>query len=170
MSLSPAALLALICPALLLAAAVRDATSYTIPNAIPLALALLFPVAALANGVALGGLAAHVGVGAAALCVGLTLFALRAIGGGDAKLFAATALWIGWPIAPFVMFTVLAGGGLAALLLALRVEAFRSLMNSGPAWVARLARPGQGAPYGVAIAVGALMVLPQTPFGLSLGV
>jgi len=35
---------------------------------------------------------------------------------------------------------------------------------TGPAWFARLAEPGENVPYGLAIAVGALLALPASPF------
>jgi prepilin peptidase CpaA len=36
----------------------------------------------------------------------------------------------------------------------------RPYVPAGPAWFARLAEPGQNVPYGVAIAVGALVAFP----------
>lgn len=36
----------------------------------------------------------------------------------------------------------------------------RPYVLSGPAWVGRLATPGENVPYGVAIAVGALAAFP----------
>ena len=65
-----AAVLVLAFPALTLAAAFKDATSYTIPNWISLALIGVFPVAALAVGVPLPQLGLHVVVGFLALIVG----------------------------------------------------------------------------------------------------
>jgi prepilin peptidase CpaA len=66
-----------------------------IPNWISLAL-----IGDLLSGGLLVGLspvevAIHVGVGFAALIVGMIMFALRWIGGGDAKLLAASCLWMG---------------------------------------------------------------------------
>jgi prepilin peptidase CpaA len=93
------------------------------------------------------------------------------MGGGDAKLLAAAALWMGWPaVLPFLAGAAIAGGGLAMALLALRSAALRPLVLGGPRWVVRLADPGEGAPYGVAIAAGALLALPQAPLagGLAL--
>jgi prepilin peptidase CpaA len=161
----PAAILGLVLPVMMLAAAARDATSFTIPNWIPLGLVLAFPLTVLVFGFDVRTLAIHLAIGGLGLMIGIGLFALRAIGGGDAKLLAAAMLWLGWPAtAPFLLITVLAGGLLAAILLGARSAGLRPLISAGPAWVARLARPGEGVPYGVAIAVGALMVFPKTPF------
>ncbi len=155
---------------LVLAAALRDALSFTIPNWISLALLAAFPFAALIVGMPLSAMAMNLGVGVAALAVGMVMFALRWIGGGDAKLFSAVSLWLGWAAMPtFLLATALAGGSLSLVLLTLRSAALRPLVLLGPPWVARLADPGEGAPYGVAIAVGAVSALSLTLFGAALG-
>ena len=108
------AALLFLCPALLVVAALKDLTSYTIPNWISLALIVGFFPAALALGMPWASLGLHVGIGVAALIAGMAMFALGWIGGGDAKVFAATALWLGWPAsATFLLVTALAGGVLA---------------------------------------------------------
>lgn len=165
-----AAAFAIAFAALVLAAAVSDAASFTIPNRIPLALLALFPVAALVVGVPLPILGIHMAVGLAALIAGMAMFALRWMGGGDAKLIAAAALWLGAPAMPaFLLGVALLGGGLAFVILALRSAPIRPIIVLGPPWVSRLADPGQGIPYGVAIAAGALWALPASPFGAALG-
>lgn len=156
-------LLLLIFPILVIAAALRDATSYTIPNWISLALVAAFPVAALALGLPLTVIGLNFGVGAVALAVGMGMFALGWIGGGDAKLLAAAALWLGWPAAlSYLAVTGMAGGALAVGLLGLRSAYVRPFVPAGPAWFARLAQPGENVPYGVAIALGALMAFPAS--------
>jgi len=165
-----AAALVLCFPALVLSAAVSDATSFTIPNWIPLALLALFPAAGLVAGVPLPTLGLHLALGAGALVVGVGMFALRWMGGGDAKLIAAVVLWLGLPALPgFVLATALTGGGLAMLLLMLRSAHFRALVALGPRWVNRLADGKAGIPYGVAIAAGALGGFAASPFGPVLG-
>jgi prepilin peptidase CpaA len=150
-------------PVLVIAAALRDATSYTIPNWISLALAAAFPVAALTLGLPWPAIGLHAGIGAAALVVGMAMFALNWIGGGDAKLFAAAALWLGLePSVTYLAVTGLAGGALAVGLLGLRSPQARAFMPAGPAWFARLVEPGENVPYGVAIAVGALAAFPAS--------
>jgi prepilin peptidase CpaA len=148
-------------PGCVIAAALKDATSFTIPNRISIFAALAFFPAALGLGLAPGGLAICVGVGAAALVAGVAMFALGWIGGGDAKLFAACALWLGWPaFLPFLLWTTLAGGALAVTLLGARKAPL--IAGIGPAWVGRLLTPGGDVPYGVAIAAGALVAFPQS--------
>ena len=151
----------LIFPVLVIAAALRDATSYIIPNWISVALAAGFPLAALALGLPLAAVGVSLGVGAAALFIGMAMFALGWIGGGDAKLFAAAALWIGWPASiTYLAVTGIGGGALALGLLGLRSAYVRPFVPTGPAWFARLVTPGENVPYGVAIAVGALAAFP----------
>jgi len=156
-------LLLLMFPVLVVTAALRDVTSYTIPNWISAALILAFFPIALLNGVSLDMLGGHLAVGVTALAAGMLMFGLRWIGGGDAKLFAAAALWLGWPaVTPFVMITAVAGGALAVLLLGLRKSPLQSLFGAGPAWMGRLATHGESVPYGAAICVGALYAFPQS--------
>jgi prepilin peptidase CpaA len=150
-------------PILVIGAALRDVTSYTIPNWISLALAATFPLAALALGLPLATIGLNLGVGAAALVGGMVMFGLGWIGGGDAKLFAAAALWIGLgPTPTYILVTGMGGGALAVGLLALRSTHVRPFVPTGPAWFARLAEPGENVPYGAAIAVGALAAFPAS--------
>ena len=160
-------LLLCVFPALVIVAALKDVTSFTIPNWISIALALAFAPAAFAGGMALGDVGLHLAVGFAALVAGIAMFALRWIGGGDAKLFAASSLWLGLaPMPTFLMITALAGGGLAIALVNLRSNWARTLIPAGPAWVERLREPKGDAPYGVAIAAGALVAFPQAAAAL----
>jgi prepilin peptidase CpaA len=154
-------LVLLIFPILVIVGGLKDLTSYTIPNWIPLALAAGFPLAAIAHGVPLPLVGVQLAVGVVALLAGMAMFAARWIGGGDAKLFAVAGLWLGWPSAlTFAAITAVAGGALAVGLLGLRSARLRPFVPSGPGWFVRLAEPGENVPYGVAIAVGALAAFP----------
>jgi prepilin peptidase CpaA len=156
-------------PVVAIFAAVRDVTSYTIPNWMPGALIVAFAVAAIVLGLPWRLVAADVAVGLVALIAGMGMFAAGWIGGGDAKLFAAAALWLGLAGAPtYLLVTGVAGGGLALGLLGLRSAAMRPLIGAGPAWFIRLAKPGEGVPYGVAIALGALVAFPLSALGAHL--
>lgn len=160
-----AAFLALALPALVIAAAVKDLTTFTIPNWISLALVAAFLPAALTAGLPLPAIGLHLAVGFGALLMGMGLFALRWIGGGDAKLMAAAVLWLGWsPLLPFLVVTMFAGGALSLGLITLRRPLLRPLVLSGPPWFVRLAEPKESVPYGLAIAAGALFAFPQSPF------
>jgi prepilin peptidase CpaA len=147
-------------PALMIAAAITDLTTYTIPNRINIALALAFFPLALATTMPPPLLGLHLLVGTAALLAGMAMFALGWIGGGDAKLLAVCGLWLGWPAAEaFLLYTAIAGGVFALMLLSLRAPILRSHMPA-TGWLARLTSPGEPAPYGVAMAIGALAAFP----------
>jgi len=155
-------IVALILPLAMVLGAVRDATSYTIPNWLSAALALAFLPAALILGLPPMLIGVSLAVGLAGLVAGVAMFALNWIGGGDAKLFAAASLWLGLTaMGPFLAWTGVAGGALAVSLLLLRRTPLASLI-AGPAWVGRLLEPKGDVPYGVAIAVGALAAFPAS--------
>ncbi len=91
------------------------------------------------------------------------LFALGWVGGGDAKLMAAACLWLGWPATQsFMLDTALAGGAFAFVLLLARGQVIRAFVPAQSGWVGRLVTPGEPAPYGVAIAIGALAAFPAS--------
>ncbi|MBU4434720.1 MAG: prepilin peptidase [bacterium] len=155
-------LLLLVFPALAIVAALKDVTSYTIPNWISLALVAAFLPAAAVSGAPLPALGLCLATGLGGLLIGMGMFAAGWIGGGDAKLFAASGLWIGWPAAlPFMLATGLAGGAVTMGILALRSGWLEPVLAGSPAWVRKLSAQGGDIPYGVAIAVGALATFPQ---------
>jgi prepilin peptidase CpaA len=162
--------LLLVFPALVVVAALKDVISFTIPNWISLALIAAFVPAALVSGVSLATVGLCLAVGAGALALGVGMFAAGWIGGGDAKLFAAAALWLGWPSAlSFMLTTGLAGGALTLAILSLRSGWFAPVVAGSPAWVRKLGAEGGDIPYGVAIAVGALVTFPQGALALAIG-
>jgi prepilin peptidase CpaA len=103
-------------------------------------------------------------VGGCALAAGIGMFAFRWIGGGDAKLMAAAALWLGAPgLAPLLIWTTLAGGVLTVMLITVRRHGAIFVGDAGPQadhWVGRLMDRNGDVPYGVAICVGALAAFP----------
>jgi prepilin peptidase CpaA len=148
---------------LLIFAACSDIASLTIPNWVSIALTALFIVLALASGMPLGQIGMHILFGFAVLVVGFFLFQANVIGGGDAKLLGAAAVWTGFvAFMPFALWTALAGGALAAMLIVARnfAPAFAAW---APPFVNRLLTPKTGLPYGVAIMIGGLMAAPELP-------
>src|SRR5438128_7849366 len=101
-------------PLLLAAAAGFDIASFTIPNFLPLALLAAFALFAIAAGLSGAMIGWHILAGVLGLLVGFALFALGHIGGGDAKLFAAVALWLGLKeLLPYALVASVLGGALA---------------------------------------------------------
>lgn len=154
-----ASVLCLTFPALLLYAAWSDLRTMEIPNWVSIALAIGFLPAAAAAGLSVGDIGMHLAFGAAVLIVCAVLFYLGVFGGGDAKVISAASLWTGLAASgQFVMGMAIAGGFLALVLIVLR----RMKVQSEHKWAARLLSPEEGAPYAVAIAVGALMAAPHS--------
>jgi prepilin peptidase CpaA len=154
-------------PILAIVAAMTDLTSYTIPNWISLALAAAFILAAALIRMPLAELRLHAIAGGLALAAGVGMFALGWIGGGDAKLLSVGCLWFGWPGSQaFLLDTALAGGAFAFMLLVARGQMVRPFLPAVlpvcPGWIGRLVTPGEPAPYGVAIALGALSAFPSS--------
>jgi prepilin peptidase CpaA len=150
-------------PILALLAALTDLTSYTIPNWISLALGGAFILAAASIGMSLPVFGIHVAVGFAALLAGMAMFAFGWIGGGDAKLLSACCLWFGWPSGrEFLLDAALAGGFFSVALILARGQMIRPFVPLQTGWVGRLITPGEPAPYGVAIAIGALIAFPAS--------
>ena len=152
-----------IMPALVIVAGLRDLTTMKIPNWISVVLVASFWPVALLVGLAPIDMAVHLGVGVAALVVGAGMFALRWIGGGDAKLMAAACLWLGLEgSGMFLLFTGVMGG-LFCLALIFARKSFQPYVVRAPGWVTNLMEPRGDIPYGVAIAAGALMAYPASP-------
>lgn len=163
-----ALLLLSLLPALVIAAALKDLTSMTIPNWISGLLILGFIPAAWAAGLDLMAVAGHLAVGLVALLVGMGLFAGRIIGGGDAKLMAASALWLGMADASVAAVWIGLFGGLFCVSLILARRNFQPYAISMGGWVSQLLEPKGDIPYGVAICAGVLMVFPASPIAIAL--
>lgn len=151
-----------IMPALVIVAGLKDLTTMRIPNWISLLLIVFFFPTALIVGLPWPALGLHVAVSFAALVVGAGMFALRWIGGGDAKLMAAACLWLGVQgSGMFLLWTGVMGGLFCLALLFARFHS-RPYLLGAPGWVVSLMEPKGDIPYGVAIAAGALMAYPTS--------
>lgn len=149
-------------PAAMAFAGAMDLVSMTIPNRISLAMIAGFFCAALWAGLPANVVLAHVAAGVLMLAAGIGMFAMGWVGGGDAKLLAAGALWLGpSSLVPFLLLTGLLG---AVLMLAL--VTYRGYPASAlplPAWAVRLHHSKTGIPYGIAIGTAGLLIFPCTP-------
>jgi prepilin peptidase CpaA len=142
--------LLLVFPSLLVWAGTHDFFTRVIPNRIAIILAAGFVPVAFRDGMASSLVLSHLGCAAIMLLAGLAMFSFGFIGGGDAKLFAAASLWLGWDFAAeFAMATSLFGGGLALIYWARFI------------WRAPEGQSAPSLPYGVAIAAGGLYLFPD---------
>ena len=154
-------------PAALLIAAANDLYEFKIPNWVSATLFLSYFAAALSLGASGPLILEGLLVAAAALVVGFALFATRVFGGGDAKLVAAIAPWIGLSgLVNFLFNMAFAGGLLAVALLLFRKTPALPIYAQAP-WVMRLHQKPKDIPYAVAIAAGGLLTFPQTPLFLA---
>jgi prepilin peptidase CpaA len=152
----------LLFPAMMAFAASSDLFSMTISNRISLILIAGFFVLAIMTGMPLAQIGMHIGAAVAVLAVTFIFFARGWIGGGDAKLAAATALWLGFEELPnYLLFASIFGGILTLAILRFRVMPLPSFL-AGQDWAKRLHRMDTGVPYGIALAVAALMIYPHT--------
>jgi prepilin peptidase CpaA len=152
----------LLFPALMAFAAASDLFTMTISNRVSLALVAGFLVLALLSGMGLHDILLHIGAGAAVLAAAFFFFAMGWIGGGDAKVVASVALWFGFDhLLTYLVYASLFGGALTLLLLQLRQWPLPSPF-ARQTWLLRLHDKQGGIPYGIALAIGALVIYPET--------
>ena len=154
---------------LIIASAFSDFLKLRIPNIFSVAIALSFFPAYFAAD--MGGndifqpLNAHLKAGGIIFVAMLILFFLKTMGGGDAKLLPAIALWTGTAGLPnFLFWTIMAGFPLALIAvffrstnpgqkLALKISNYELFSNG---WIKALANKKNIVPYGIAIALGGI--------------
>ena len=154
----------LVFPALMAFAAASDLVTMTISNRVSLALVAGFFALAFITGMSAATVATNVGLAFAVLVAGFICFSRGWIGGGDAKLAAATVLWLGLDQAGnYLLYAAVLGGVLTLLILKFRTYPLPFAL-SRQAWVMRLHQPNSGVPYGIALAAAALMIYPETGF------
>jgi prepilin peptidase CpaA len=149
-------------PGVVAFAGAMDLFTMTIPNRVSLALVAAFLVLAPLSGFGMEEMASHLCAGLLVLAVGIVMFALGWFGGGDAKLLAAVALWVGFDsLFAYILYVAVAGGVLVELFLLFRnMPLPRAVIGEG--WAHRLHKRDGGIPYGIALAAGALLVYPYT--------
>jgi prepilin peptidase CpaA len=156
------ALTLVIFPALMVYAAFSDLFTMTISNWISIILVVAFVVMALLLGLPASQIGLHLACGLGVLLVTFTLFACGWIGGGDAKLAATTAVWLGFEhLAEFGMGSALLGGALTLAILQFRRWPMPDWVQAR-AWVMRLHDKDNGVPYGIALAIAGLDIYPET--------
>lgn len=142
---------------LLVAAALWDAVTMTIPNYLVLAVLALY-VASLSVNFVLSDILFNLLAAVIIFAVCFVLFALGWLGGGDAKLAPGAVLWVGYDgFLEFIVAMTLAGGALSIVLLILRggLRAASASQDRLPL-VLQWASP---IPYGIAISAGAILMI-----------
>jgi prepilin peptidase CpaA len=149
-------------PALMAFAASSDLLTMTISNRTSLFLVGGFFALAVVSGMTAVDVLSHVGAAGTVLAAAFVCFTRGWIGGGDAKLAAATALWLGFDhLVGYLLYASLFGGMLTLILIQFRMLPLPEML-ARQEWVQRLHRNDGGVPYGVALAAAALAVYPHT--------
>eukprot|EP01037_Dinobryon_pediforme_P002469 gene2469-2508_t len=152
----------LIFPFLMAYAGASDLFTMTISNRISTALVVSFVLFALLAGFPLVDIGLHLSCGLAILVMTFTFFAFGWIGGGDAKLAAGTAVWLGWGnIMDYGVMTSILGGIVTLAFIQVR-KAPLPQWAAAREWIARLYNADNGVPYGLALAASGLIIFPDT--------
>ncbi len=149
-------------PALMAYAACSDLLTMRISNKMVLILVAAFFVLALIVGMPLEQVGVHALTAIVVLLVAFSFFAFGWIGGGDAKLIAATALWFGFPgSVAYLIYASLLGGSLTLALLGVRRLPLPPQLKF-VGWIEKLHDAKTGVPYGIALAAAGLAVYPTS--------
>jgi prepilin peptidase CpaA len=157
-------------PLLMAYAASSDLLTMRIANWLVLALTVSYLALALVAQTSWTEIGMSFGAAAVVLVIAFAFFAFGWIGGGDAKLVSATALWMGFSfMLPYVVYSALLGGALTLLILAVRRYPLPAAL-ARIKWIDRLHDTKSGVPYGIALAIAGLLVYPDTSlFGRFIG-
>jgi prepilin peptidase CpaA len=160
----------LLFPAMMAFAASSDLLTMTISNRVSLILVGGFFVMAAVTGMSVTDALWHVAAAVIVLVVAFGFFARGWIGGGDAKLAAATALWLGFDhLMPYLLYASLLGGALTLLLVQFRMVPLPQAL-ARQEWIQRLHRKDGDIPYGIALAAAALIIYPDTRWMTAIGI
>ncbi|CAN7144980.1 prepilin peptidase [Pararhizobium sp. LjRoot235] len=152
-----------ILPLCLAVAAFSDLFTMTIPNRVSAILLGAFIVVAPLAGLGLPVIGMHLLAGLIVFLACFTLFALNIMGGGDAKLLTASAVWFGFnnSLYQFVLYVSIFGGLLTLLILMMRKQENAILASGLP--VPHLLFTAKKIPYGIAIGLGGFLAYPASP-------
>lgn len=161
------ALIFVVFPFCMLFAAISDTLSMTIANRVPLLLAGAFLVAAPLTGMDITTFGWHLAAGMAVLVVTFGLFAFGSMGGGDAKLLAATSLWMGMN---FSLIEYLAGSAVLGGVLTMAILSFRAsplaVFAGNNMFLRNFTSSAKGVPYAIALGAGGLIAFSNSPLAV----
>jgi prepilin peptidase CpaA len=147
-------------------AAMSDMMSMTIANRVSLLLVGSFIVLAPLTGMGLFEFGMHFAAMAVVLAACFGLFAFGVMGGGDGKLMASTALWLGmsYSLMEYLLIGSMLGGLVTLLILSYRKSPM-AVYVSRIDFMHRLANPKEKIPYGIALGTAGLIVFPSSVLG-----
>lgn len=161
------AIIFVVFPLCLAVAACSDFLTMLIPNRVSAILLASFFVVAPLAGLGLTDIAMHLAAGLIVFSACFALFAFNIMGGGDAKLLTASAVWFGmtFSLFEFLIYVSFVGGMLTMAILSLRAHTNTILASGLP--VPGHLMTAKKVPYGVAIGVAAFMAYPSSPLMLA---
>jgi prepilin peptidase CpaA len=150
-------------PFAMLHAAISDMLSMTILNRVSLLLIGTFVVVAPLTGMEFSQILMHAAAFALVLVVCFCLFASGVMGGGDAKLLAATSLWFGMSmdLMLYLLISSAIGGVLTLAILRFRGSAM-AVYAGQVEFLRRIGDTKEKIPYGIALGIGGLAVFPDS--------
>jgi prepilin peptidase CpaA len=143
-------------------AAFTDLLTMTIANRVSLLLIVSFFCIAPMAGLGFQEIGNHVAAMLVVFVICFGLFAANTMGGGDAKLLSASALWfgLGTELMTFLILVTAIGGLLCLFILKARSQAGIYIMSRIP--LTHNLTAAQGVPYGIAIGAAGLITYPDT--------
>jgi prepilin peptidase CpaA len=144
-------------------AAFSDLLTMTIPNRLSLVLIASFIAIAPFAGLSVNEILMHLGAGAAVFAACFALFAFNIMGGGDAKILTASAVWFGFndSLVAYLAYVSVLGGFLSIFILMIRANYDLILVSRIP--VPQTMLHTKKVPYGIAIGGAAFLAFPSSP-------
>jgi prepilin peptidase CpaA len=138
-----------------------------IPNRVSAILLASFVIVAPLAGLSLSDIALHLSAGLVVFSTCFALFALNVMGGGDAKLLTASAVWFGltFSLFEFLIYVSFFGGILTLAILSIRAHTNTILASGLP--VPDHILTAKKVPYGIAIGLAAFAAYPSSPLMLA---
>ena len=161
------ALIFVVFPFCMVFAAVSDVLSMTIANRVSVVLVVTFAAVAPLTGMDWATYGWHFAACGIVLAVTFGMFAFGGMGGGDAKLMAATALWMGFNLnlLDYLVVSAFIGGVLTLAILLFRKSALADLTGQN-LFLRHFADSTVGIPYAVALGLGGLAAYPDSPLAV----
>jgi prepilin peptidase CpaA len=159
------AIIFVVFPFAMVFAALSDLFTMTIANRVSLLLIATFALVAPFTGMDMATYGMHFAAGALVLACGFIGFAMGGVGGGDAKLLTAVAVWCGFSdvLVEYLLYSAMLGGWLTLSILAYRGSFIAEQAGARFEFLERIGRKDAGVPYGIALGIGGLIVAHKLP-------
>jgi prepilin peptidase CpaA len=157
----------LIFPLCMAMAACSDLLTMTIPNRLSVLLIASFLAIAPFAGLSLHEILMHLAGAGVVFAVCFALFAFGIMGGGDAKILTASALWFGFDqsLLAYITYVSVFGGLLSLAIIAMRSQ--HNLIMAYGIPMPRTMMHKKKIPYGIAIGAAAFVAYPSSPLMLA---